>query len=67
MRILAFNNLSRAGNYKNAVKGFINDTDTTLNVNTFWLTADYQYVQNPAYNRERGPVHVRGLRAHFEF
>ncbi|HEY6146481.1 MAG TPA: carbohydrate porin, partial [Thermoanaerobaculia bacterium] len=29
-----------------------------------WLTADYQLVENPAYNRDRGPVHVFGLRAH---
>jgi len=31
-----------------------------------WLTADYQFVQNPAYNRDRGPVHVFGLRLHVE-
>jgi high affinity Mn2+ porin len=32
-----------------------------------WLTADYQFVQNPAYNRDRGPVHVFTLRLHTEF
>ncbi|HJW14558.1 MAG TPA: carbohydrate porin [Thermoanaerobaculia bacterium] len=31
-----------------------------------WVTADYQFVQNPAYNRDRGPVHVFGLRMHVE-
>jgi high affinity Mn2+ porin len=31
-----------------------------------WLTGDYQFVQNPAYNRDRGPVHVFGLRFHAE-
>ena len=31
-----------------------------------WLTADYQFVENPAYNRDRGPVHVFGLRFHAE-
>jgi hypothetical protein len=25
---------------------------------------DYQFVKNPAYNKDRGPVHVFGLRAH---
>lgn len=30
------------------------------------LTADYQFVRNPAYNRDRGPVHVLGLRLHAE-
>jgi len=31
-----------------------------------WLAADYQFVENPAYNRDRGPVHVFGLRFHVE-
>jgi high affinity Mn2+ porin len=31
-----------------------------------WVTADYQFVQNPAYNRDRGPVHVLGARLHVE-
>ncbi|HEY6953370.1 MAG TPA: carbohydrate porin, partial [Bacteroidota bacterium] len=30
------------------------------------LTADYQFIGNPAYNRDRGPVHVFGLRMHTE-
>ena len=32
-----------------------------------WLTADYQYIQNPAYNALRGPVHVYALRIHAQF
>jgi len=31
------------------------------------LTFDYQFVDNPAYNRDRGPVHVFGLRLHGQF
>ena len=31
------------------------------------LGVDYQYVVNPAYNRDRGPVPILGLRAHAEF
>jgi high affinity Mn2+ porin len=34
---------------------------------TFFVTANYQLVTNPAYNRERGPAHVIGLRVHIEF
>jgi high affinity Mn2+ porin len=30
------------------------------------LTLDYQLINNPAYNRNRGPVSVPGLRAHAE-
>lgn len=31
------------------------------------VTADYQFVNNPAYNRQRGPVSVFALRLHAEF
>jgi high affinity Mn2+ porin len=34
---------------------------------SLWFSGDYQYVQNPAYNRDRGPVNVWALRAHVEF
>jgi high affinity Mn2+ porin len=30
------------------------------------VTADYQFVRNPAYNRDRGPVSVFGLRLHLQ-
>ena len=29
-----------------------------------WFSFDYQLVNNPGYNKDRGPVHVFGLRAH---
>jgi high affinity Mn2+ porin len=31
------------------------------------LSADYQYVKNPAYNRDRGPVSIWALRLHLQF
>jgi high affinity Mn2+ porin len=31
------------------------------------LTGDWQHITNPAYNRDRGPVGVLGLRLHAEF
>lgn len=31
------------------------------------LTLDYQYVVNPAYNKDRGPVSIFGARLHKEF
>src|SRR5262249_8601060 len=31
------------------------------------LAGDYQYVINPAYNLDRGPVNVVAIRAHIEF
>ncbi|MDT3403559.1 carbohydrate porin [Mucilaginibacter terrae] len=33
----------------------------------FWLTPDYQFIVNPAYNKDRGPVNVFAIRAHVEF
>lgn len=33
----------------------------------FWLSPDYQFIMNPAYNKDRGPVNVFSLRAHVEF
>ncbi len=40
-----------------------------LNVykNNFWLTPEYQFILHPAYNSDRGPVNVFGIRAHVEF
>lgn len=31
-----------------------------------WLTADYQFMRNPAYNADRGPVSFAGVRLHWE-
>ncbi len=33
----------------------------------FYLSPDYQFILHPAYNADRGPVNVFGLRAHVEF
>ena len=33
----------------------------------FFLTPDYQFIINPAYNHDRGPVNVFSIRAHIEF
>ncbi len=35
---------------------------------SLWLTFDYQFVNNPGYNKDRsGPVHVFGIRTHIQF
>jgi high affinity Mn2+ porin len=65
---------------RGGVDGFIGDgkiryqaeqvVDVFYKFNLFssiWATADYQHIINPAYNADRGPVDVYGLRAHFEF
>ncbi len=31
-----------------------------------WISPDYQFILNPAYNKDRGPVHAFGVRVHLE-
>ena len=31
------------------------------------LSVDYQHVQNPGYNMDRGPVDIGSVRVHVEF
>ena len=33
----------------------------------FWLSVDYQHIVNPAFNADRGPVDVYGLRLHAQY
>ncbi len=35
-------------------------------VKSAWLTFDYQYLANPAFNADRGPVNIYNARVHFE-
>ena len=34
---------------------------------SFWLTGDFQYVANPGFNVDRGPVNIFTVRVHGEF
>lgn len=36
-------------------------------IDHFWFSPHYQFILNPAYNKDRGPVNVFGLRVHIEF
>jgi high affinity Mn2+ porin len=36
-------------------------------VDHLWVTPDFQFVDHPAYNADRGPVAIWGLRIHAEF
>ena len=50
--------------------GYEEILETYYNVGLFtnvWLSADYQFVNHPAYNKDRGPVHVFAIRGHFGF
>lgn len=39
----------------------------TLPIATWMLTFDYQFIDNPAYNRDRGPVSIVATRLHTQF
>ncbi|MFA5215005.1 carbohydrate porin [Sulfuricurvum sp.] len=32
-----------------------------------WMSLDYQHIINPAYNSDRGPINIYGIRLHMEF
>jgi high affinity Mn2+ porin len=32
-----------------------------------FLSADYQFLNHPGYNADRGPASIGGFRVHFEF
>ena len=36
-------------------------------VGAWRVTADYQFIVNPAFNRDRGPVSVLGMRLRTQF
>lgn len=39
----------------------------TLPISTWMLSFDYQFITNPAYNRDRGPVSIVATRLHAQF
>jgi hypothetical protein len=43
------------------------ETYYKLPVGSWQVTGDYQFVVNPGYNRDRGPVSVVSLRLHTQF
>lgn len=32
-----------------------------------WAMLNYQHLRNPAYNADRGPVSIAGVRLHWEY
>ena len=48
---------------ENIIEAFYNLKLTKL----VWLSADFQHINNPGYNADRGPVNFAGFRLHTEF
>ena len=55
------------GTLPNAGREKILETYYSLPVYAWRMTFDYQFIANPAYNRDRGPVSVIGMRLHTQF
>ena len=52
--------------YMKTYKGI--ETYYRYELSSLWdVTLDYQFVNNPAYNRDRGPVSVVAVRLHADF
>lgn len=41
--------------------------NASIHEDHFFITPDYQFVINPAYNKDRGPIHLLGIRVHVRF
>ena len=43
------------------------ETYYTFPLYSWRVTLNYQFINNPAYNRDRGPVSAFGTRVHMQF
>ena len=55
------------GNLRRAPEGSVEAFYSLNFLRVFWLSADYQRIWNPAFNADRGPVNVFGLRLHAQY
>jgi hypothetical protein len=55
------------GRLRQAAEGVVDVFYSVNFLKAIWLTADYEYLWNPAYNADRGPVNIFGGRVHAEF
>ena len=55
------------GHLRQAPEGVVDGFYSVNLLKAIWLTADYQFLWNPGFNADRGPVHILGGRVHAEF
>ena len=55
------------GHLRQAAEGIFEAFYSVNLLRAVWLSADYQYLWNPGFNADRGPVHILGARVHAEF
>jgi hypothetical protein len=55
------------GQLHQAGEGIVEGFYSVNLLKAIWLTGDYQFLWNPGFNADRGPVHILGGRIHAEF
>jgi carbohydrate-selective porin OprB len=55
------------GHLRQAPEGVVEGFYSVNLLKAIWLSGDYQYLWNPGFNADRGPVHIFGARIHAEF
>jgi high affinity Mn2+ porin len=55
------------GNLRQAAEGIVEGFYSVNLLKAVWLAADYQFLWNPGFNADRGPVHIVGAKIHAEF
>jgi hypothetical protein len=55
------------GRLRHAAEGVVDAFYSVNLLRAIWLTADYQFLWNPGFNADRGPVNILGGRIHAEF
>jgi hypothetical protein len=55
------------GHLRQAAEGVVEAFYSVNLLRAIWLTPDYQFLWNPGYNADRGPLHIVGGRVHAEF
>jgi hypothetical protein len=55
------------GRLRQAAEGVVEAFYSVNLLRAIWLSADYQFLWNPGFNADRGPVNILGARVHAEF
>jgi len=55
------------GNLRQAAEGIVEGFYSVNFLKAVWLAGDYQFLWNPGFNADRGPVHILGAKIHAEF
>ena len=55
------------GYLRQAAEGVVDGFYSVNLLKAVWLAGDYQFLWNPGFNADRGPVHIFGARIHAEF